>query len=94
MQVLDKFKQQGGTELAPMSTTRSKAVAFSYAKSKAPLVFQLEAEGLSRGVSIKFLSVYPGEDEYLYSPLAYLLYDSEFIDEDGTKVIRVRPQVA
>ena len=77
-----------------MSTTRSKEVAFSYAKSKAPLVFELEAEGLSRGVSIKFLSVYPGEDEYLFTPLTYLLYCSERIDDDGTRVIRVRPQVA
>ena len=94
MQTLPEFKKRGGTERAPMSTTRSKAVAFSYAQSKAPLVFQLETEGLSRPVSIKFLSVYPGEDEYLFSPLTYLLYCDEFIDNDGTKVIRVRPQVA
>ena len=77
-----------------MSTTRSKAVALSYAKSETPLVFELEAQGLLCGVNIDFLSVYPGEKEYLFAPLTYMLYRGEYTDEDGNKIIRVQPQVA
>ena len=93
MHVLDEFKKCGGTELAAMSTTSSKAVAFSYAKSGAPLVFKYECKGLTRGCSIDFLSVYPGEAEFLYSPLTYICYKGSSV-EDGVHVISVEPQRA
>ena len=91
--VLDEFKRVGGTELAPMSTSASKAVAFSYAQSDTPLVFKYECKGLTRGCSIDFLSVYPGEEEYLYPPLTYICYKSCEIIE-GVTVISVEPQKA
>ena len=94
MTVLDEFKQRGGTELAPMSTSSSKAVAFGYAKSKSPLVFLCDAEGLSCGVDINFFSVYPGEKEYLFPPLTYMDYCEQWVEDDGTTVIRVTPQMA
>eukprot|EP00961_Rhodomonas_salina_P013222 177830-Rhodomonas_salina.3 len=56
-----QFRKCGGTELAPMSTTSSLAVAKSYAKSTSPLLFKFKTQGLSRGCSIEFLSVYPKE---------------------------------
>ena len=64
--------RKGGTELAPMSTSRSKSVAFKYASSRAPLVFKYKTRGLGRGCSIGYLSLYPKEEEYLYPPLTFL----------------------
>ena len=122
MIVLEEFKQRGGTELAPMSTSASKvqsphdlrttsicpahvhasdlprvrmpkATAFSYAQSKVPLVFKFVVKGMTRGVSIDFLSVYPGEAEFLYAPLTYICYKGESKDGDTT-VISVEPQQA
>ena len=93
MLMLDEFKRVGGTELAAMSTSASKAVAFSYANSDAPLVFKYECMGLTRGCSIDFLSVYPGEAEFLYSPLTYICYKGSSV-EDGVTVISVEPQRA
>ena len=50
----------------------SKSVAFKYASSRAPLVFNYKTHGLGRGCSIGYLSLYPKEEEYLYPPLTYL----------------------
>ena len=60
------FKSVGGTEMAVMSTTSDKEVALSYAQSKFPLVFKYNTVGLTRGVKIQFLSLYPKEVEYVY----------------------------
>jgi hypothetical protein len=57
---------QGGTEMAVMSTTCDKEVALKYARSQRPLLFKYKTFGLSRGVSIQFLSFYPKEVEYVY----------------------------
>jgi hypothetical protein len=57
---------QGGTEMAVMSTTCDKEVALKYSRSQRPLVFKYKTFGLSRGVSIQFLSLYPKEVEYVY----------------------------
>jgi hypothetical protein len=67
---------QGGTEMAVMSTTCDKKVALKYARSQRPLLFKYKTFGLSRGVSIQFLSLYPTEVEYVYPvsfPNCYLL---------------------
>ena len=54
----DEFMRIGGTELAPMSTSHSKSVAFKYAASHAPLVFKYKTlNGMQRGASIEFLSL-------------------------------------
>ena len=66
------FMKVGGTELACMSTTRSKQVAQAYAASRCPLLFRSSTRRLGRGCSLAFLSVYPKEEEYLYPPLTYL----------------------
>jgi hypothetical protein len=62
----ETFLSQGGTEMAVMSTTSEKEVALSYARSCKPLVFKYKTFGLSRGVLIQFLSLYPKEVEYVY----------------------------
>ena len=48
----DKFFAEGGTELAPMSTTEDRNVALHYSESDTPLIFRFEARGRSRGVDI------------------------------------------
>ena len=91
--VLEEFKTSGGTELAPMSTSASKSAAFGYAKSEVPLVFRYDTKGLTRGASINYLSVYPGEDEFLYRPLTYICYKKQET-LDGVTVVIVEPQNA
>jgi hypothetical protein len=39
MTIMGGFLKQGGTEMAPMSTSRDKAVALNFAASVTPLVF-------------------------------------------------------
>lgn len=88
-----KFKEEGGTELSCMSTSRSRDVALAYAVGTSPLVFRLEAKGLALGVSIRFLSIYPKEEEYLYPPLTLLTQDGEVVEEDGVKIVTIIPQM-
>jgi hypothetical protein len=66
------FKKGGGTEMAVMSTTFDKDVALNYASSEHPLVFHFQTVGLTRGVDITFLSLYPKEVEFVYPPLTFL----------------------
>jgi len=54
-----------------MSTTATKEVALKYASSERPLMFRYLTRGNNRGVSIQFLSLFPGEDEYLYPPVSH-----------------------
>ena len=56
-----------------------------------------ECKGLTRGCSIDFLSVYPGEEEALYPPLTYIYFKSREVEEyEGcmVTVIAVEPQKA
>merc|ERR1712032_731318 len=69
---LEAFSEQGGTELAPMSTTKNREIAQKYAASEQPLILCMKTRALTRGVSLRFLSTYPKEDEYLYPPSTYL----------------------
>lgn len=87
-----RFRREGGTELAPMSTTKDKKVAMSYALSDQPLLFKFATEALETGVSIEFVSVYPKEREYLYPPLTFLKLISEQVEE-GLAVLEVKPQM-
>ncbi len=69
LDVQGPFLSQGGTEMAVMSTTCDKEVALSYSRTGSgqhPLVFKYKTFGLSRGVLIQFLSLYPKEVEYVY----------------------------
>jgi hypothetical protein len=73
MRIIDNFKQTGGTELAPMSTTTDLNVAIAYALSKHSLVMKLRTRSfMQRGADIAFLSAFPGEKEILFAPLTYL----------------------
>ena len=58
---IEKFMVEGGSEFAPMSTTREKDVALSYAQSRCPLVFKYVTAGMERGSPLEYLSMYPGE---------------------------------
>ena len=89
----DEFMRNGGTELAPMSTSKSQSVAFKYAASKSPLVFKYKTRGLGRGCAIQYLSLYPKEEEYLYPPLTFLLPD-RVSQEQGRTVVEVAPQMS
>ena len=73
MKVSDLFMENGGAEMACMSTTSSKAVAMSFAGEKCPVLFKYSSRSfMSDGAEIDFLSVYPGEREVLYPPMTYL----------------------
>ncbi len=81
MNVDEDFLKQGGTEMAVMSTTSDEEVALSYARRETPkpgLVFKFKTFGLSRGVSIQFLSLYPKEVEFIY-PVHLFKQDLRFI---------------
>ena len=72
-EVTEAFMQRGGTELAPMSTTRALSVAVQYSEARASLVFKLRTDGfMGRGASLRFVSAFPGEDECLFPPLTYI----------------------
>ena len=60
--------------IVAVSTTTDKNVALSYAESGEPLVFKYEtSSSIDRGVSIDFLSVYPGEKAAEANPRPMLL---------------------
>lgn len=92
----DSFLRRGGTELAAMSTSGSRAVASAYAASATPLIFRYKTRGLNRGCSIEFLSVYPKEREYLYPPLTYLQPEggTHRRDDNGYLIVDITPQIA
>lgn len=94
------FTQQGGTELAPMSTTSNLAVAMRYSRSQRHAVLmRLETDSfINRGPDISFLSAFPAESEFLFPPLTYLQPTGRTHDVqvDGTtfEVIDVKPSMS
>ena len=69
----EEFAKLGGTELAPMSTTSSLAVAMKYSASRNAVLLRLVTDSfISRGPDISFLSAFPAEREFLFPPLTYL----------------------
>jgi len=75
--------QQGGTEIAPMSTTTKFKVAAQYGASSDSLLFKLKVNNyLQLGADLQWLSAFPSEAEVCYPPLTYL--------EPTGKVQRVR----
>ena len=68
-----EFEENGGSECAPMSTTPDPAIAISYGQSSSALLFKVVASSfMNRGADISFLSAFPEEREFLYTPLTYL----------------------
>jgi hypothetical protein len=96
MGVTDEFLEQGGTEMACMSTTEYLAVARAFAgvgEVANPLLLKVQSTSLMDcGADIKWLSMYPGEAEVLFPPLTYLLPIGEPVVEDGCTVITVQPR--
>jgi len=93
MKVTDEFLKSGGTEFAPMSTTTNPRVAVGYAVRKgetnASLLMKIiTTNNLQRGANLKFLSVFPDEDETLFPPLTYLQPNGnqQVIEYDGIKL--------
>ena len=70
-----EFRERGGTELAPMSTTRDLRVALAYSdKAEKRLLFKVVTSSfIDRGADLSFLSAFPQEVEILYPPLTLLL---------------------
>jgi hypothetical protein len=67
------FEQQGGTELAFLSTTSDLRVALAYSLSQNSLFFKIVADSwLSLGVDVQWLSAFPAESEKVYPPLTFL----------------------
>ena len=60
----DEFMSYGGSELGCMSTSESLKIIANYAYSSSPLLFRIKVETpMDRGARLKWLSVYPDEDE-------------------------------
>ena len=92
------FMQQGGTELAPISTTSNLSVAMKYSASVNAVLLRLITESFyERGPDISFLSAFPGEAEFLFPPLTYLqpTGDVETVVVEGLayEVVDVRPRI-
>ena len=73
----DSFMADGGTELAPMSTTSDLSVALRYSASRTMtsdhVLLRLITDSFyDRGPNVSFLSAFPNEAEYLFPPLTYL----------------------
>jgi len=62
--ITDAFLERGGTELAPMSTSKELDVAMQYAFGGSSLIFKLStASFMERGADISVLSAFPAEAE-------------------------------
>mmetsp|Transcript_28835 Transcript_28835/g.78720 ORF Transcript_28835/g.78720 Transcript_28835/m.78720 type:complete len:123 (+) Transcript_28835:135-503(+) len=71
--VADAFLHQGGTELAPMSTTSNLAVAVQYSLSPSSLILKLKTNSfMERGANLSWVSAFPAEAEVLFPPLTFL----------------------
>jgi hypothetical protein len=70
----NQFKDCGGTELAPMSTTSELQVALNYGTcDEGSVLFRIcVADQLVHGADLKWVSVFPNDAEVLYPPLTFL----------------------
>jgi len=70
----EKLMIEGGTELAPMSTTAQLWVALKYSLGgdSSVLLWLRTRNFMDRGVDLTWISAFPHEREFLYSPLAYM----------------------
>ena len=85
----------GGVELAYMSTTRDRSVAFDFSggrKHKGSILV-LEVGLDSRGADVKFLSMFPLEQEILFPPCTALTCTG--VKDEGVKrYVKVKPAVS
>ncbi len=70
----DGFMKEGGSELAPMSTTADLAIALKYSAGgqKAVLLRIRTTNFMDRGAALRWISAFPHEEEYLYPPITFL----------------------
>ena len=70
----DKFMIEGGTELAPMSTTAQLWVALKYSQGgdSSVLLWLRTQNFMDRGVDLTWVSAFPHEREFLFPPLTYM----------------------
>ena len=69
----ERLSRRGGTELAPLSTSTSLALAATFSTSRNALVQVINARTfMQRGADLAWLSTAPHEQEYLYPPCTYL----------------------
>lgn len=69
----DDFLRAGGTEFAPMSTSKSLEVALKYSASIHSVLLKIHVPSfMQHGASLQFLSAFPSEAECLYPPLTFL----------------------
>ena len=103
LEVAHDFMQNGGTELAFMSTTRDLAVAVRFCLSSKSLLLKVVSSSfMTMGADVQWLSDFPSEAEILYPPLTYLKptgrKDTITIDQGGKNisftVVEVHPQLA
>jgi serine/threonine protein kinase len=93
MKFSEEFSTQGGTELAPMSTTTDVSVAISYAVKKdtrSALLFRfVTRNNLERGADVQWLSMFPAESETLFPPLTFIQKtrsEAQVVEHDGVTV--------
>jgi hypothetical protein len=88
-----EFLLQGGSEKAPMSTTRDLNVALKYGIGLEydSVLFRIKVTSkVKMGADLQWLSAFPQESEVLYPPLTYLSPD--LIDTKGRKKNRGKKQ--
>ena len=69
----DDFSVEGGTELAPVSTTADLSTAVQYGASTSSTFMKIVSDSfMNRGAELTFLSTFPGEREHLYPPFTFL----------------------
>mmetsp|Transcript_30784 Transcript_30784/g.50910 ORF Transcript_30784/g.50910 Transcript_30784/m.50910 type:complete len:184 (+) Transcript_30784:92-643(+) len=67
VQPQQEFLSQGGTDVAPISTTTELKVAVRYSSSTSSVLLRLRAKSfMSHGADISYLSAFPAEREFLY----------------------------
>lgn len=81
MRATHNFLKEGGSELAPCSSTSDLDIAIRYAKKwqdddghdgQAALIFRIIVDGwLDQGPDLSFLSAFPHEKEFTYPPLTF-----------------------
>jgi hypothetical protein len=92
-----EFISKGGSELAPMSTTKNLKVAVQYAASERSVLLRLRTTTfMQRGADLSFPSAFPGEAEVLYPPLTFLKPQGNgiqtlFVDDATFDVVDVEP---
>ena len=70
----DGFREHGGTDVSPCSTSDDVQVALNYSKEDDQrVIFKIITHGfMERGAPLQWLSAFPGESEFTYPPLTYL----------------------